>query len=830
MDLAAWTNQTIPGRFAETVARHPERTALEADGATLSYAELDRQSSRLAAAMASLGAGPGTRLALLLPEGVPLALGWLAALKTGAVCLPLPAGQPAHRLRLILADGDPILLVTDLPRADEARRTVPAGTRVAEIESLPSGDNPDLPTPRIDPGAPAYLLYTSGTTGRPRGVIQTHRNLLRNVFNLTRGEMAVDSRDRFSALTSLAMGQGVATLFTALLNGATLLPFPLLQQGFDRLAEWLRDRRVSIYTSSVSVFRQFASSLPDASPFPDLRFVRLGAEELTSSEVDLFRRKFPSPCGLLNHLGCTETMNYAGWRLDPDTPFPDGRIPVGRAALGMTVLVADPDGEECAPGETGELRVRSRYLSPGYWGDAAGTAARFRELGDGVREFRTGDLGCLLADGTLLFRGRADHQVKVRGHRVELSEIEAACRSHPAVTAAAVSEAGDRPGELTAYLATRLDESAIRHHLASRLPAPLIPARLVLLDHLPLTPSGKVDRPALAAPGEPPGRTVTPDEPAPRDAWEEALAPIWSRVLGREGFGPHDDFFALGGDSLKALTLFAEIRSTLGWEPTPADVAGGFTLAILARRFREARTAATGADPPRPPAYLIPLSQTGRGRPVFFLPGGWGGDNEIVPFAQLAARLADTGPSWAVRSRALETGWPLEATLEDHARAIFAELAAIPGSDRPILIGECVAAPLALILGRLAEDSGGSPGTIILLDPWTPPSARRLAAWWSRLPFALGRRVRPAAPSDAPLPPAIQQYYRQLKEARPAPVHASLQLILSANARPPVPMARYWSRFTRTALHSHSVRGTHETYIRGEAEDTIGVLRSLLDP
>jgi thioesterase domain-containing protein/acyl carrier protein len=556
--------------------------------------------------------------------------------------------------------------------------------------------------------------------------------------------------------------------------------------------------------------------------------LRLGTEELRTSDVRLYRQHFPRPCVLVNCLGSTETNNYARCVIDHDTVLTGNLAPVGTPPAGTRLMLVDAGGDETPPGTPGEIVVQSDFLSPGYWRDPGLTAARFQADGEGRRCYRTGDVGRWLPDGSLEYLGRTDHQTKIRGNRVEIKEIERVLRDHPDIEDAVVSVRRTPDTELVAHVQTRLTAAGIRTYLAGRLPDAMKPALIVPVEQFPLAPSGKVDRGALLLTGLDGAALLPRDEDAGaaraavrlNAGLEEALVRCWSTVLGvpPDRIGLHEDFMNLGGDSLKALQLFVEIEGALGLAYGAQDVAAAFTVAAMAEQARSG--VKRGGSKGR---FLVPLRGRVKeeGDPVFFLPGGWGGDNEVLAFAVLTRGLRTERPLLAVRSRVLETGRRAEASLAAHAAEVLEEMRPHLKAGRWALVGECVAATVSLEIARQAEESGLAPDAVVLLDPWMPP----WRPWWQRWRGAA--TTTGSAPPEEP--PEIAAYYEMIKVS-PAPVclQGGIHVVLTADEPRPQRAVSYWKQATAGPVHLHRVAGTHDSYIRAEAAETQAVLNGLL--
>ncbi len=564
------TEQSIPARFEHQVARHPGRVAVQTDHETVTYGALNCDANRVALAVADLTRPSDQPIALLLESGIPMIGAMLGALKAGRMYVPLDPRLPDARLGLMLEDSLAGGIVTNRRNRALAERVGRNRCELIDVDELePPSGAANLGVP-IVAEAPAWILYTSGTTGRPKGVVQTHRNVLHFVMIYTNG-LRIVADDRLSLLFSCAVNAGAHEIFTALLNGASLHLVDLRQRGVDGLAEWLVQRAISVYSSVPTVYRQFLRTLTGRERFPSLRFIKLVGEPVSRRDVELYKAHFGPECILVNRLGSTETGTIRWHFIRQDTQIEGPSVPVGYPVEDNEILLLDDTGREVAAGGVGEIAVKSHYVLPGYWRrpDLSQTALLTAPNGD--RIFRTGDLGCLLPNGSLLHLGRKDGQLKIRGHRVEAAEIEMALLDLGGIRDAVVVGRADRAGDqrLVAYLVPAAtpapSASSLRRGLAERLPDHMIPSAFVKLDGLPLAPNGKVDRQALPAP--------RPDRPdldtpfiGPRTPIERTVADIWAEVLGLFPIGIHDAFIELGGDSLRAFQVLARVRAAFGLE------------------------------------------------------------------------------------------------------------------------------------------------------------------------------------------------------------------------------------------------------------------------
>ncbi len=589
------TEASIPELFARQVRLRGEKTAIAGTSWQPSFAELDAAAAAIAGQVLDrAGSGDGP-VALLLRHDAPQIAALLGVLKAGRVVVALNPTDPPARLGQIRAD-----VGAELVLADERNRALAlaAGfdrSRVILVRERPEPGAAAPPVPAADPSDLALLIYTSGSTGRPNGVMQPHRNVLHNALRLTNG-LGIEADDRLVLLASLSSGQGLATTWISLLNGATLCPFPIMERGVTGLPGWLEENGVSVVVVSASVFRNFVRTL-NGGPLCGIRLLRLGSEAALRSDYEAYRRHFPPECLFANTYSSSEAGNVTQFLAGHDLDPADGALPIGAPTEDVDVVLLDERGSEVAPGEPGEIVVRSDRLSPGYWGNEELTARRF---GDGY--FRTGDLGRLADDGVLTWVGRKDVQMKVRGNRVDLSEVEAALACLPGVHGAV---AGPRPTprgdtRLAAYVVPEPGAPAgageLREALGARLPDHAVPTEFAFLDGFPLNAHGKVDREALAT-LELQAPPAEPGEPAIGET-EELVAEIWGRAFEVDSVGRVESFFELGGDSLTAAVVAAGIHSRLGVEIELAAFADSPTVAAMAELVDRLRSGADGLARP----------------------------------------------------------------------------------------------------------------------------------------------------------------------------------------------------------------------------------------
>ncbi|MBD0689284.1 non-ribosomal peptide synthetase [Streptomyces sp. CBMA123] len=570
--LGPVTPVSLPALVEAAVDRSPDAVALSAEGLELTFAELEAHANRLAHRLIARGAGPGTLVALLLPRSADMLIAELAVAKSGAAFLPVDPNYPDERVESMLRDAAPALTLD----AKETAALLAAVPAVAPEHRPTDADR----TRPLDLDDPAYVIYTSGSTGTPKGVVLTHRGLA----GFAAAEAAhyhVAPGDRVLAFATPSFDASVLELCLALPHGARLVvpaPGPLLGA---RLAEVLRSERITHTLLPPAALATLPADTPGT--LPALKTLIVGAD---ACGPDLVARWAPHH-RMVNSYGPTEATVVATWSapLAPDGAAP----PIGRPLPGTGGYVLDARRRPVPDGTPGELWLSGPALARGYLGRPGLTAARFTAdpYGPpGSRMYRTGDLVRRDHRGELHYLGRTDHQLKLRGHRIEAGEVEAVLVRHPAVLDAVVSVREDEPGlpRLVAHLLVAPDGepptgAELRALAARSLPGPMVPTAFAVLERFPLTPGGKTDRGALPAP-----RPVEPrsaERLAPRTPTEEAVAEIWADTLGT-AVGVTDDFFLLGGDSMRALLIASRANDAFGVTLTPRDVLVSRTVADLA--------------------------------------------------------------------------------------------------------------------------------------------------------------------------------------------------------------------------------------------------------
>jgi len=556
--------------FLERAARtHRSRRAFGSCAWQPTYEELNAQANALAHALLRHGGQVGDRVAILMDHGSPEVAAVLSVLKVGRIVVVLNPSDPPSRLSYIMHDAEAHLILTDEANRKLAGVVAGKNGEILVFDACSLDGIAHDPGIAISPDDVATLTYTSGSTGAPKAVMQTHRQIVPNLMRQSRGLELVPG-DRIAFLTLLSGSHGLIILWCALANGCSLWPYSVGEKSIAGLAGWMTDNKITVFISGPSLFRHFMKTLDDGVQFPSVHVVKLTTEPATSEDFAAFQQRFSEQCVFLNILSASEAGSIATLRLSKGDKVAKGTLPVGRVEEGVEVLLLDADGKEVGPGETGEIVVRGRGLAAGYWRNDVLTAERFGDdaKGNGLRVFRGGDLGRFNAQGLLELCGRKDTRIKIRGHQVEPSEVEGGLLGLPGVAKAAVYGIDGGPTLGTLLAASIVLESgqgpsvaAVRRALRDQLPNYMIPSSIVILDSLPVTPNGKVSREALRQNHRRFREEALSNSPA--TPTEALLAEIWSDAFELQGVGRQEDFFDLGGDSLIAAVIAARICDAL---------------------------------------------------------------------------------------------------------------------------------------------------------------------------------------------------------------------------------------------------------------------------
>jgi amino acid adenylation domain-containing protein len=593
--------------FARQAARTPDAVAVIDAQRTILYGDLDRQANRLANYLRTAGAGPGTSIGVAFERSIALPATLLAILKVGAAYVPLDMSYPAERIAFMIADANIIFVVVE---HESEAGALPAALRVVALDTIATtvdGNSDSAPAHDCSAETPAYMMYTSGSTGRPKGVVVRHRGITR----LVRATNYIDvvPQDTFAHVAPLAFDASTFEIWAPLLNGARLAIPRCGLLSIDDLGQFVERFGVTTMWLTASLFARMADrELPS---FGGLRRMLTGGAVVSPSHALRFLAAYPH-CRLANGYGPTENTTFSTWYEISSPQAIGATLPIGRPIGNSSAYVLDAYLEPVPIGATGEIWVGGDGVAIGYANLPALSAERFvpdpfSDIPGGML-YRTGDRAQLSADGCIAFLGRADDQVKINGFRIELGEIEAALASEPGVRDAAVIVSADTAGDkrLVAYVvpgrAAPLREAELRAALRTKLPAFMVPHQIRVVDSVPLHPSGKIDRVALAniaftacdASGSSPRVTGR------QDSTESAIADIWCEVLDERAAPGRDvNFFDAGGDSLRLLRMQTLLNERFGIALNVVDLFENTTIAQLERSIASLTIAKHNGAPSR---------------------------------------------------------------------------------------------------------------------------------------------------------------------------------------------------------------------------------------
>ena len=707
---------TIPALVEAQAERDPGATAVVDAAERLGYGELLSRARAVAGALRGRGVERGDRVGVLLERSAGAPVAQLGVLLAGAAYVPLDPMHPPVRTATVLAGAGATAVLTDAGR----RHLLPPGLAVLELDEAVAAAPVREPA-IVAPGDLAYVVYTSGSTGQPKGVEVTHRNVVRLVDDPAYAELGAGTTMLHAA--SPAFDATTLEIWGPLANGGAVACLAE-QPSPDAVAAAIERWGVTTLWLTAGLFHELVDRRPEC--LSGVRQLLAGGDVLSPEHVRRALAALPPGGRLTNGYGPTETTTFATTHeLRPGDPV-DGPIPIGRPVQGTTCHVLDADGNELPVGAEGELAIGGDGVARGYRGDPELTAARFRPDPErpGERRYLSGDRVVRRPDGALEFRGRRDGQVKVRGVRVEPAEVESVLRTHARVADAAVVafERAPRDLALAAYVVAAAGTSApeaasLRAHASARLPAALVPSAWIPLRSLPLTANGKLDRARLPAPGA--EHLARPRRDArPRGDAERRVVECFEAVLKVSPVGAEDDFFALGGNSLLALTLFEELERIGGRRLPLALIFEASTPRALAAQLGGGGAGAA----PSGWENLVALKPTGSRPPLFAVAAG---DGNIVGFGPLARHISAEQPFYALQPSGLDGRRPLDAGIEAMAARYLGALREVQPRGPYLLAGRCNGATVAFEMAQQLRAAGETVAMLAALDS-DPPSPKPL--------------------------------------------------------------------------------------------------------
>jgi acyl-CoA synthetase (AMP-forming)/AMP-acid ligase II/lauroyl/myristoyl acyltransferase len=596
---------TIPARLRRVVEAWPDHPAVRTADSEITFAALDAESDRIAWNLLRRYGPVSEPIATLIPAGIDLAIAFFGILKAGKIIVPLFPDDDRRRLAILWENALRPPILTDGSNRPLAASVAHSEAGLLDIREAQSGGMAPGPA-SISPDTPGELLFTSGTTSAPKGVILTHRMLLLSAYHY-HNQHRYSERDRFSVLSASTSSTVPASSIYTALCGTTLVHSPGSGEGPFRSLAWLGRERITVFSIvALDLFRQSMRAHGSALDLPDLREVNFSGTDIYREDLEEIREFLAPAADYVIRLSSTDINQISELRISPGSEIPWEKIPVGRAVFGKEILLLDEDRRSVPAGEIGVIAVRSRYLPPGYWRQPELTAQRFLPDPDGGDQpiLLTGDLGRFLPDGNLEYIGRGDNTARIQGQNVQLEEVEKCLLQTPGVREVAAQVVPWIRGEkrLTAFIVpaqgAELTVDAIRRFLDDVLPPHMIPSLYVFMDSLPRTSTGKVNRNALPSPSGARPSFSTPYL-QPRNETESKLCALWSELLHITPIGVNDDFYHLGGDSLLVLTMSLAVEENFHRAIPPAyyrNVTVAALAAIWGREDGDAPAAIPDAD------------------------------------------------------------------------------------------------------------------------------------------------------------------------------------------------------------------------------------------
>lgn len=718
--------RTLTERFEEIVERFPDQIALRSGEPSLTYRQLNDQANRLAHAILQIRGASSEPIPFILEHGASAIQAILGILKAGKAYVPVDPFYPRSWITHILDDIHASLLVTNFQNLPLTMTSLedPKKAHVLNLDALDEHLPSENPVRTITNQDLAYILYTSGSTGTPKGVIHSHQDVLHNMVAQT-NDLQLVPGDRFAVFISFGFEASRFAFYGGLLNGGTVCLYDIRTEGLGGLPEWISREAISVLLSTPSTFRHMLHLTPKNQRFNEVRTIVLGGEPVTSQDVALYRQHFSPGCILVNVLGMTETGIIARMKINHSTQLQGHSLPAGFPIGDKQVLLVDEVGQPVHEGEIGEILVKSRHLSPGYWRLPALTAERFVVDSDDPewRIFYTGDLGRKRPDGCLEHLGRKDSQIKIRGFRVDPAEIEAVLHQFPGVENSAViarelKHAPDNK-QLIAYIEhskkKQVSKKDIRDYLSEQLPDYMVPPIIVFLDKLPLTPTGKVNRLALPEP-EDVGQSQERVYIAPRDSIEVQLVSIWEKVLKTKPVGVRDDYFELGGNSLLAAQLFAQIEKIFGKKLPLATLFQAATIEEQANVLKQ--------DDWVPNWSSLVALRTGDLRPPLFLAAPVGGN--VLSYRDLLVHLNPQTPCYGLQALGLDGVQTVHRNVHEIAAHYVSEILKLDGQGPFYLAGSSFGGLVAYEMAQKLHDLGKPIALVAMFDAYGPGYPRRL--------------------------------------------------------------------------------------------------------
>lgn len=713
------------GSITKSIARFPDKEFIVTPEGHLTYRDADRQANSISSALSKKNLGDGFGVGLFLKDNLKFIPAMLGGIKSHNYVVPLDVTFPEVTIKQMVEAASIRVILTDGTHLPLIRAMIGPETVVMNLDEIDLDAGAEYPLAQYGPDDWVQILFTSGSTGEPKGAIETYRYLAYAAY-LKATAFQYEYSDRLLQLSSFTFAGQHTHLFGALMTGMTLCYYNVREDGFVGLADWMRQEKITIYNSTATVFRSLTSVLRQGEQFPSVRLVHLGGEKMFAADLEAFKRYFPNLQSVRFGFASTETQSVALNILPADYKFDTEILPAGRPTEGVKILIWDEAGRELPKGEEGEIVIHSDTMASGYVGNPVLTRQRFiPDLNNpGFQFFRTGDAGKLLPDGQLVHLGRIDRMVKLKGVRIEPDSIESQIMAYPGILQAACNVFEDRRGskKLAAYFTTepgiQIPVSDLRDFLRVRLPAALIPHYFMHLENLPRTHTNKIDRGQLPLPNL--QRPVLPNPYIPAaNELEAALVKIWEEEIGIEGIGVTDDFFDVGGDSLIGVTLFIRIEQDLGKDLPVSVLVKASTIRKQAEIIRDERTS-------RDFSPVIAIHPEGSSAPLFFVPGKGGYPTRI---RHLAGKIHRDTPIFALQDLSIQQHRRPLRSIEAMAAFYLNELRKVAPRGPYVLMGESMGGKVAYEMACQLVKAGEQVPILVLLDTYLTDSPFEESGW-----------------------------------------------------------------------------------------------------
>ncbi|MBV9385107.1 MAG: amino acid adenylation domain-containing protein [Chroococcidiopsidaceae cyanobacterium CP_BM_ER_R8_30] len=751
-------NNSVQSLFEQQVERTPDAVAVVFEEQQLTYQELNLKANQLAHYLQKLGVGPEVLVGICVERSLEMLVGLLGILKAGGAYVPLDPRYPKERLAFMLSDTKVSVLLTQKQTSDELFEQQPQMVYLDTAWDSVAKESQENPVEPLAPHHLAYVMYTSGSTGKPKGVQMTHASVLSYLQSLNK-VLQVQADDVYLHTASFSFSSSVRQLMLPLSQGCRII-LANYEQTRNPLSlfELIQKQGVTVFDTVQSVWRHGLQALESLDPTyakgvlqSSLRLVVFSGGLLPCQLLKRLRRSLGNKSQIVNIYGQTETIGVSAYQIPPEFDQEQGYVPVGYPLAHTQVYILDSNLQPVQKGEKGELHVAGVGLARGYLNRPELTSEQFifNPFGEGstARLYKTGDVARYLPDGAVEILGRLNYQVKIRGMRVELGEIELALEQHPTVREAVVTSVENVSADtrLVAYLVPKLFPDGrsqmvsigeLRGFLKKKLPEYMVPSSFVTIAALPLTPNGKVDRCALAAldlARQKPAATFV----SPRNDLESQLTQIWEEILGIQSIGVRDDFFDLGGHSLLAVRLFAQIEKRFGKKLPLSSLFKSGTVEDLAQLIRKEELASgnrvsitdmsvnpVSEDKPKDLwSSLVEIQPKGSQPPLFCIHGLGG---EVLCYRYLARHLGADQPVYGLQPQGLDDKRPPLTRVEYMAKLYMQEIKTIQPQGPYYIAGYSFGGVVAFEIAQQFCQQGEKVALLALIDTCRPGYAKRL--------------------------------------------------------------------------------------------------------